>query len=74
MSAWQQEQLGRIAASDDLHISPFRQGGSTYGTPTWIWPTSKRWPGQRTHCAKLIVVLRDLRLATCGQAQVARFR
>jgi Uncharacterized protein conserved in bacteria (DUF2255) len=20
-----------------LHISPFREGGLTYGTPTWIW-------------------------------------
>jgi hypothetical protein len=37
MSAWQPEELHRIAASDDLHISPFRQDGSTYGTPTWIW-------------------------------------
>lgn len=23
--------------SDDLHISPFREDGKTYGTPTWIW-------------------------------------
>ncbi len=22
---------------DDLHISPFREDGKTYGTPTWIW-------------------------------------
>jgi hypothetical protein len=36
MNAWQQEGPGRIAPSDDLHISPFRQDGSTYGTPTWI--------------------------------------
>ncbi|XJZ27511.1 DUF2255 family protein [Bacillota bacterium Lsc_1132] len=21
----------------DLHISPFREDGITYGTPTWIW-------------------------------------
>ena len=21
----------------DLHISPFRDDGKTYGTPTWIW-------------------------------------
>jgi len=36
MSAWQQEELRKIAACD-LHISPFRDDGSTYGTPTWIW-------------------------------------
>src|SRR6516162_6308080 len=23
--------------ADDLHISPFREDGVTYGTPTWIW-------------------------------------
>ena len=27
----------RIAAADDLHVSPFREDGKTYGTPTWIW-------------------------------------
>lgn len=34
---WLRGELGRIAASDDLHIAPFRQDGVTYGTPTWIW-------------------------------------
>ena len=29
--------LEEIALSDDLHISPFREDGVTYGTPTWIW-------------------------------------
>jgi hypothetical protein len=31
------DDLQRIAATDDLHISPFRADGTTYGTPTWIW-------------------------------------
>ncbi len=26
-----------MAAADDLHVSPFREDGVTYGTPTWIW-------------------------------------
>jgi hypothetical protein len=26
-----------MAATDDLHVSPFRADGVTYGTPTWIW-------------------------------------
>lgn len=34
---WSREDLHRIAESDDLHISPFREDGATYGTPTWIW-------------------------------------
>ena len=34
---WSPSELQRIATSDDLHISPFREDGETYGTPTWIW-------------------------------------
>jgi hypothetical protein len=34
---WATEELRRIAEADDLHISPFRDDGVTYGTPTWIW-------------------------------------
>jgi hypothetical protein len=37
MSGWSQEEIRRIAESDDLHIAPFRDDGKTYGTPTWIW-------------------------------------
>src|SRR3954452_24486554 len=37
MSRWAKDELDRIAATDDLHISPFRDDGKTYGTPTWIW-------------------------------------
>src|SRR6476659_9999618 len=37
MSAWSKDELQKIAESDDLHISPFREDGKTYGTPTWIW-------------------------------------
>jgi hypothetical protein len=37
MSAWLKHELDRISETDDLHISPFRDDGRTYGTPTWIW-------------------------------------
>lgn len=37
MSTWTQDQLTEFAAADDLHVSPFRENGTTYGTPTWIW-------------------------------------
>ena len=37
MSAWMTDELRKIAETDDLHISPFREDGVTYGTPTWIW-------------------------------------
>lgn len=37
MTVWSKDELRKIAQSDDLHISPFREDGVTYGTPTWIW-------------------------------------
>jgi hypothetical protein len=37
MSSWRKDELKKIADADDLHISPFREDGMTYGTPTWIW-------------------------------------
>ena len=37
MSAWAKDELLKIAGADDLHVSPFREDGKTYGTPTWIW-------------------------------------
>ncbi len=37
MIAWPKDELRKIAGTDDLHISPFREDGKTYGTPTWIW-------------------------------------
>lgn len=30
-------ELVSIDKADDLKISPFREDGRTYGTPTWIW-------------------------------------
>jgi hypothetical protein len=36
--AWLKDELRKSAETDDLHISPFREDGKTYGTPTWIWP------------------------------------
>jgi hypothetical protein len=31
------DELKKIDYTDDLHISPFREDGMTYGTPIWIW-------------------------------------
>jgi hypothetical protein len=35
--AWSKDELSKIAEADDLHVSPLREDGATYGTPTWIW-------------------------------------
>jgi hypothetical protein len=37
MNTWSKDELRKITETDDLHISPFREDGTTYGTPTWIW-------------------------------------
>ena len=37
MTAWLKRELQGISKTDDLHISPLREDGKTYGTPTWIW-------------------------------------
>jgi hypothetical protein len=31
---WNTDELDKIAAADDLHISPLRDDSKTYGTPT----------------------------------------
>lgn len=37
MSSWSQDDLHAIEANDDLFVSPFRDDGTTYGTPTQTW-------------------------------------
>lgn len=37
MVAWSTDQLARIEENKDLYVSPFRQDGLTYGTPTQTW-------------------------------------
>jgi hypothetical protein len=37
MTAWPKDELSTIAEGDDLHVAPFREDGTTYGTPTWVW-------------------------------------
>ena len=37
MTTWTPEQLAMIEKNDDLYVSPFREDGTTYGTPTQTW-------------------------------------
>ena len=37
MNTWSEDDLRAIAENDDLFVSPFREDGSTYGTPTRTW-------------------------------------
>ena len=34
-TTWSKDELRRIAETDGLHVSPIRDDGVTYGTPTW---------------------------------------
>lgn len=36
-TTWPKDELRRIAETDEPHISPFREDGKTFGTPTRIW-------------------------------------
>jgi hypothetical protein len=38
MNSWNEDDLRAIAESHDLYVSPFREDGTTYGTPTRVWP------------------------------------
>jgi hypothetical protein len=37
MSSWTENDLRAIEENDDLFVSPFREDGTTYGTPTRTW-------------------------------------
>jgi hypothetical protein len=37
ITAWSKDELRKIAEAVDLHVSPLREDGVTYDTPTWIW-------------------------------------
>jgi hypothetical protein len=37
MTSWSKTELRAIEDNDDLFVSPFREDGSTYGTPTQTW-------------------------------------
>ena len=37
MGSWSEDDLRAIAENNDLFVSPFREDGTTYGTPTQTW-------------------------------------
>jgi hypothetical protein len=37
MARWSAEQLAKIEENQDLFVSPYRDDGTTYGTPTQTW-------------------------------------
>lgn len=73
MTAWSTPDITRIAATDDLHIAPFRADGSTYGTPTWIWSVVvdgrlfvRAWNGTRSRWYQSAIAQRGGRITAAG--------
>lgn len=73
MSTWSDEDLSKIAQADDLHISPFRDDGRTYGTPTWIWSVAvggalyvRGYNGKRSRWYQAAVRQKAGRITTAG--------
>lgn len=80
MTAWSKSTLRDIAASDDLHISPFREDGVTYGTPTWIWSVVvgdalyvRAYNGRRSRWYQAALRQKAGRIAAAGTTQEVDF-
>jgi hypothetical protein len=73
MAAWSKDELQKIAERDDLHVSPLREDGSTYGTPTSICPVAvddvlyvRAYNGQDSHWYQAVLRQNAGRIAAPG--------
>ncbi|MGA3035153.1 MAG: DUF2255 family protein [Terracidiphilus sp.] len=80
MATWSKEELRKIADADDLHISPFREDGKTYGTPTWIWSVAvgnalyvRAYNGKRSSWYKAAMRQKAGRIKAAGMTKEVTF-
>ena len=80
MATWSKDELRKIAEADDLHISPFREDGATYGTPTWIWSVAvddalyvRAYYGQSSRWYRAAVRQRAGRITVAGMTKEVTF-
>ena len=80
MTAWPKDELRKIAEADDLHISPFREDGVTYGTPTWIWSVAvgdalyvRAYNGQKSRWYRAAVRQKAGRITAAGMTTEVAF-
>jgi len=80
MATWSKDELRKIAEADDLHISPFREDGRTYGTPTWIWSVVvdaafyvRGYNGQNSRWYKAAVRQKAGRITVAGMTKEVTF-
>jgi hypothetical protein len=81
MGAWPRSELHKIAEADDLHISPLREDGTTYGTPTWIWSVVvddglyvRAYNGQRSRWYQAAVQQKTGRIRAAGMTREVSFQ
>jgi hypothetical protein len=80
MMPWPKDELRKIAEADDLHISPFRDDGTTYGTPTWIWSVAvdgalyvRGYNGKKSRWYQAAVRQKAGRIAAAGMTKEVSF-
>jgi len=80
MTIWPKDDLRKIAETDDLHIAPFREDGSTYGTPTWIWSVAvddalyvRAYNGQNSRWYRAAVQQKAGRITAAGLTKEVTF-
>jgi hypothetical protein len=80
VNTWSEDELRKIAEADDLHISPFRKDGVTYGTPTWIWSVAvgdvlyvRAYYGQNSRWYQAAVRQKAGRITAAGMAKEVSF-
>jgi hypothetical protein len=80
MNTWPKDELRKIAQADDLHISPFREDGVTYGTPTWIWSVAvddalyvRPYNGQKSRWYQAAIRQKAGRITAAGMTKEVSF-
>ena len=80
MGSWSKDELRRVAEADDLHVSPFREDGVTYGTPTWVWSVAvddalyvRAYHGQSSRWYRAAVRQRAGRVTAAGMMKEVTF-
>jgi hypothetical protein len=80
MPTWSTDELRKIGESDDLHISPLREDGVTYGTPTWIWSVAvdgalyaRAYNGQNSRWYRAALRQKGGRITAAGMTKEVTF-
>ena len=77
---WSKDELQKVADADDLHISPLREDGVTYGTPTWIWSVAvndalfvRGYNGQESRWYRATIQQKAGRIIAAGMTKEVAF-